>query len=745
MGKKKISGYENHFQHIEDMAERVSAILEVRMLENELKSLGDGEADRKASIGKKLSVSRRKLTMATRKLEKRVGDTLDRGEVELPFCKLCSSAGLSPLETRILELLLCARAHDEIYERACELSDTRTIMLKTILNVLGGDLDERAELRKVLGPRNPLFSRGLAVVENANKAGSEADFRNIRLYISCRTYSLLMGLEEVSILLEAYSEMISDFVHLEELILPEELKQNLLTLINSRELHGSVWKDWGLEALRQFSKGTVLALSGPEGSGRRTLALSLAGEMGMKSLFVKMDKILNDSDSPVNVCRLIVPEAESLGLLPIVTDADHLFSKRNSAELEVFRNALMDHDGLSIITVGEDVNSSEHLDGCVVWNVTVPMPDRSEREKIWRRLLPDSVPLADDVDISRLALEHEMTAGAIREAIVGASLRALTNGRLTEGIRQDELEESCRSCVSSDRRKSGRQRRMRVSLHPLDEDVTDGQEGYFDTEWSRISMKDVVLPSRTRRQVMDIISAAHHQEQVFEEWGFEKVAGSGHSISALFKGESGTGKTMTAEAVAYELGRRLCTVRGSSVISKWVGESEKNIVRIFREAEDKEVIFFDEADSIFTSRIEQDDSHAEMINRRISCLLREIELFKGVIILATNYPGLIDNAFQRRIRFKVDFPRPDRKAREAIWRANLPGKVPLDDDVDLAFLAEEFDFTGGQIRSILLRAAFAAAGRGRGIDRELIIQAAEDEVPFVARKEIGFSYHEEHS
>ena len=739
MGKKKNGGYEDHFQHIEDMTERVSALLDVRVLEKELRSLEAEDTEELGPLKKKLAASRRRLTRSSRILEKKVAETLERGEVELPFCMICSHSGLSDIEMRILELLLCTQAHDKLREKACELSGrVKTVTLKTVLDVLGGSLQEKAEIRKVIGPLNPIFKNDLVLVERANNGGSEYDFLEMKMFVSCRTYGILMGQDTRNVLLEPYSELSDDFTPLEELILPEELKKSILTLIRSRGLHGSVWQDWGLEALRSFSRGTVLALSGPEGSGRRTLALSLAGEMGMKSLHVKMDRIFKDSDSPVNVCRVIMSEADYLHAVPIVTDADALFSRRNTAELEVFRKELMDYDGVAIITVGEDVHPAQHLDGCVVWNVTVPMPECSERERIWRLLLPDSVPLAGDVDLSRLSLEHEMTPGTIREAIVGASLRSIARGGVEQGISHEDLTESCRSCMRGNTRRSGRQREKMVSLRSIDEDLSDGQEGYFDTEWSRISMEDVVLPSRTRRQVMDIISAAQHKEQVFEEWGFENVAGSGHSISALFKGESGTGKTMTAEAVAYELGRKLCTVRGSSVVSKWVGETEKNIVKVFREGGDKEVIFFDEAESIFTSRVEVDDSHSEMINRWISCLLREIELFKGVIILATNYPGLIDNAFQRRIRFKVDFPRPDRKAREAIWRTNLPGKVPLGDDVDLAFLAGEFDFTGGQIRSILLRAAFSAANRGSKLGQEHILQAAEDEIPFIARKNFGY-------
>ena len=267
----------------------------------------------------------------------------------------------------------------------------------------------------------------------------------------------------------------------------------------------------------------------------------------------------------------------------------------------------------------------------------------------------------------------------------------------------------------------------------------DEETDLFDISRSSVFMKDVILPVRVERQILEIIKAAEQQTRVFDEWGFGSGTGSGRSISVLFQGESGTGKTLTAEAVASELNRKLCTVRGSSIISRWLGDSEKQIVQVFRGADENAVIFFDEADSIFTSRIEMDDSHSDTINRRVSCLLREIEMFSGVVILATNYPGLIDTAFERRIRFKVNFTRPGSKAREAIWRVNIPDGAPVADDVDFAELGKEYEFTGGQIRSVILRAAFSAASRGVSLNRELLCLAADDEQPFSRKRSMGFS------
>ncbi|MBD3278793.1 MAG: hypothetical protein GF388_10880, partial [Candidatus Aegiribacteria sp.] len=244
MGKKKTCGYEDHFQHIEDMAGRVSALVEVRMLEKELRSLEAENTEEEKSVRKKLAAARRKLTLSGRKLESSVRETLDRGEVELPFCRICSGADLSPLEIRVLEVLLCTRACDELREKACELTNTRKIKLKTVLDLLGGSLKEKAEMRKLIGSGESLFSTGMILFNRAIKGRSEEDFLDIGLNISYRTFSILMGQETGNILLEPYSELLFEYLPLEELIFPEELKKSVKTLIESREFHSDVWEGW---------------------------------------------------------------------------------------------------------------------------------------------------------------------------------------------------------------------------------------------------------------------------------------------------------------------------------------------------------------------------------------------------------------------------------------------------------------------------------------------------------------------
>jgi len=196
---------------------------------------------------------------------------------------------------------------------------------------------------------------------------------------------------------------------------------------------------------------------------------------------------------------------------------------------------------------------------------------------------------------------------------------------------------------------------------------------------------------------------------------------------------------MTAEAIAGELGKALRVVRLDSVVSKYVGETGKNIAGLFRSARGSDtVLFIDEADALFSSRLVSGGHHARYINQEVNVLLAEIETFDGTLILATNRPEDIDPAFERRIPFHVRFPHPDSKARAAIWRATTPAEAPLAEDVDVDALAEMFDCTGGMIRNIALRAAFAAAGNGGVITQGILLEAGKSQIPLTGEREIGF-------
>ncbi|MBR0820229.1 ATP-binding protein [Bradyrhizobium liaoningense] len=220
---------------------------------------------------------------------------------------------------------------------------------------------------------------------------------------------------------------------------------------------------------------------------------------------------------------------------------------------------------------------------------------------------------------------------------------------------------------------------------------------------------DLVLPPSTIRRLRDIVHAIRDRQLVFGDWGLAQRAG-GFGLRLLFSGPSGTGKTMAAATIARELGLDIFRVDISQTVSKYIGETEKNLDKIFHAAaHSNAILFFDEADALFGKRSEVKDAHDRYSNIETAFLLQRIEEYAGVVFLASNLSRNMDTAFSRRLNFVVDFPLPDRDARERLWRLMLANGIPIAGDVDVAFLAAQFPLSGGEIRNVTLDAAFFAA------------------------------------
>lgn len=244
----------------------------------------------------------------------------------------------------------------------------------------------------------------------------------------------------------------------------------------------------------------------------------------------------------------------------------------------------------------------------------------------------------------------------------------------------------------------------------------------------QVGWADVVLPPASLRQLHELAARARHRDQVLNEWNMRPGGGRGNSVTALFAGDSGTGKTMSAEVIAGELGLDLYTVNLATVVDKYVGETEKNLERIFAEAGGvNAVILFDEADAIFGKRSEVRDAHDRYANIESAYLLQRMETFSGLAILSTNLRSNIDEAFTRRLDTIIDFPSPDENARLALWRRCLAAPLPCADDLDLEFCARAFELSGGNIRSVGITAAYLAAGSGGKITMIELISAVQQE------------------
>jgi ATPase family associated with various cellular activities (AAA)/Winged helix domain, variant len=259
---------------------------------------------------------------------------------------------------------------------------------------------------------------------------------------------------------------------------------------------------------------------------------------------------------------------------------------------------------------------------------------------------------------------------------------------------------------------------------------------------AKATWKRLVLPPEQKELLRQITDQVYQRNRVYEDWGFREIMNRGLGISALFVGESGTGKTMAAEVIANDLKLDLFRIDLSAVVNKYIGETEKNLRKLFDAAEDSgAILFFDEADALFGKRSEVKDSHDRYANIEINYLLQKMEAYRGLAILATNMKSALDKAFLRRLRFIANFPFPDAKARKEIWENVFPGETPGKKTLDYKFLAKH-PLTGGSIHNIALNAAFLAAQDGGSVTMPLLLKAARTEFKKLERpmKESDFRW-----
>lgn len=260
---------------------------------------------------------------------------------------------------------------------------------------------------------------------------------------------------------------------------------------------------------------------------------------------------------------------------------------------------------------------------------------------------------------------------------------------------------------------------------------------------TKADWNQLVLPPAQSALLHQITDQVACRNRVYEVWGFREKMNRGLGITALFAGESGTGKTMAAEVIANELQLDLFRIDISAVVSKYIGETEKNLRKLFDAAEDSgAILFFDEADALFGKRSEVKDSHDRYANIEINYLLQRMESYRGLAILATNMKSALDKAFVRRLRFIVDFPFPGVEERKEIWQKVFPASTPLDNSLDLSRLAK-FNLTGGNIHNVALNAAFLAAQDGGAVTMPLLMNATRTEFQKLERpmKESDFRWH----
>jgi len=331
--------------------------------------------------------------------------------------------------------------------------------------------------------------------------------------------------------------------------------------------------------------------------------------------------------------------------------------------------------------------------------VDAPVPAPAERHELWLRALDGVTSLT--FDPAAVTLAFRLDPEQLGRAAVAAHRSALAAGRT---LAVEDVAAGARA-----QNAAGLERLARRIVPAVD--------------W-----RDLVLPRAVETQLREIAGRARHRDRVIGEWGMGHTTARGRGISALFAGDSGTGKTMSAEVLAAELGFDLYVIDLSTVVDKYIGETEKNLNRIFTEADRVNgILLFDEADALFGKRSEVKDARDRYANVEVAYLLQRMELFDGIAILTTNLRANVDEAFTRRLEAIVDFPVPEQPDRRRLWERNLPPAVPREPGLDLDFLAGKFRISGGNIRNICVTAAYLAAAEDRAISMADLIRGTERE------------------
>lgn len=445
----------------------------------------------------------------------------------------------------------------------------------------------------------------------------------------------------------------------------------------------------------------VIELLGHDAASKRLIAGRVAAELGLNLQTIDLKTLPSQTGDFETFTRLW--ERESI-LLPLAL----YIEIDGAADTEKTQLKRFLERSSSVVFVEIEGAKTETVRHQLSVEVNKPTPD--EQEQLWTQALPGQT----NDQPQRLAEQFSFSQSEIKRL----SRLAHDDPAKNRPAADNDLWQACRVAA-------------RAGMEQLARRID------AKADWNQL-----VLPPAQSALLHQITDQVSYRNRVYEDWGFREQMNRGLGINALFAGESGTGKTMAAEVIANELKLDLYRIDISAVVSKYIGETEKNLRKLFDAAEDSgAILFFDEADALFGKRSEVKDSHDRYANIEINYLLQRMESYRGLAILATNMKSALDKAFVRRLRFIVDFPFPDVEQRKEIWQKVFPASTPLDDSLDLSRLAK-FNLTGGNIHNVALNAAFLAAQEGGAITMPQLLNATRIEFKKLERpaKESDFRW-----
>ena len=607
-------------------------------------------------------------------IARRVADSEAAG-VSLRLATLARRFALSPVEQDALLLVLAPEIEPRFERIVGYLHDDltrRRVSTGLALQVLARDDAGQLALRRSLAGGGRLVREGLLRRIEA-EPGTTA--LASPLAVSERVVEFLHGDDDLDPQLGAAARRGGASIGLARLVLAVPLRA-------------------GLTALRgcwAAGERSGVYLHGAAGSGRAAAIEAVCAELGLGVLRVACPAL----ELPEFAAQLGRVRREALlgDLVVVWEELDGLDEARRMQVLACMAAA----PGVRAAYTG---TSAWEPAGAAVTALRVERPELGERRELWHAALARHEASVDEAALAELVGLYGFAAGPIHEIVASARRHGGDDGRLSRA----ELGAAVR-------------RRSLRALGSLARPLVVARG------WD-----DLVLPADRKQILVELCRHAQHRELVLGRWGFRGGLAGGRGLTALFTGASGTGKTLAAGLVAGQLGLDGYQIDLASVVSKYIGETEKQLARLFDEAEAASaLLFFDEADALFGKRTEVRDAHDRHANIETSYLLQRLDSYDGVVLLASNFRKNMDEAFLRRLQFIVDFPVPEAQERLQIWRRVLPPALPRADDLDLEALARRFALPGGNIRNIAVAAAFLAAEEGGPLAMRHLVAATRRE------------------
>lgn len=452
------------------------------------------------------------------------------------------------------------------------------------------------------------------------------------------------------------------------------------------------------------SQSALVVLYGRDSLVQESIAYRLAEQLEQSLLTLDMAQVVRAELSPLRAVELVLRDALLIYATVYIRGWEACFA--DGVPPAALVTALCAHPGPVVIAAERRWRTQHVARSRPFFWLECPLPDHTQRQQLLTHFLAGAITVPD-LQIAAVTNQFVLSTAQLRDVASSAVDVALQAGR---PVSDEDLFAAAREHSNPNLGALARKLRRRY-------------------DWD-----DLILPAAQKQQLHEFVGRVAQRPLVLKRWGAGEKLAPSEGATVLFAGPPGTGKTMAAEVMARTLGLDIYKIDLSSMVSKYIGETEKNLERIFSEAESSSaILFFDEADAIFGKRSEVKDAHDRYANIEVSYLLQRMEMYDGVTILATNLQSNLDDAFARRFDAKVDFPFPEEAERLRIWQTLFPAGLPRAADIDFAYLARTFKLAGGNIRNIIMGAAFLAAADGQVVTMAHLLHSTRRELQKMGR------------